>query len=69
MRKISPCYKCPDRKAGCAVGCEDWADYEKERNDSYSKRQNIEHVFTGMSVDRTTKMRKRQNQYKRGKRR
>ena len=35
-----PCRKdCPDRKAGCAISCEKWAAYLKQREAYYEKRQ------------------------------
>ena len=34
-----PCVKdCPGRKAGCAVGCEKWADYLEKRQKIYDER-------------------------------
>lgn len=34
-----PCSKdCPDRKAGCAINCEKWSTYLKEREVFYEKR-------------------------------
>lgn len=29
---------CPDRHGGCAVTCEKWQKYEKERNANYEER-------------------------------
>lgn len=35
----SPCDKdCPDRRGGCQVACEKWAEYEKSRNAKYAQR-------------------------------
>lgn len=35
-----PCVKdCPDRKAGCAINCEKWAAYLKEREAMYEERR------------------------------
>lgn len=35
-----PCGKdCPERKAGCAVSCEKWRAYVKERNENYENRR------------------------------
>ena len=42
--KRPPCYNidtktdCPLRAAGCAIGCEAWAEYVKERDAEYQKR-------------------------------
>ena len=39
-----PCYNvetktdCPRRAAGCAVDCDDWAEYVQERDAEYKKR-------------------------------
>lgn len=34
-----PCVKdCPDRKGGCAVTCEKWAAYVKERDKRYAEQ-------------------------------
>ena len=41
----NPCFDmitktdCPDRKAGCAVTCPKWAEYEREREKEYHDRQ------------------------------
>lgn len=42
----NPCYNtltktdCPRRTAGCAVGCKEWADYVKAKDEMYLKRYN-----------------------------
>lgn len=34
-----PCSKgCADRKAGCAITCQKWLDYVRERNENYKRR-------------------------------
>lgn len=43
-KPLPPCVKdCPNRKVGCAAGCETWAAYEEDRNEFYhSKLQDFE---------------------------
>lgn len=41
---MNPCYKCEERHQACAVNCKKWAEYVKEREEVYKKRQAKTHA-------------------------
>lgn len=53
----NPCYNtkthtdCPRRAAGCAIGCSDWAEYEKKRDkirDERKKEAQLQQACIGL---------------------
>ena len=50
----NPCYDrntksdCPDRKAGCAAKCPEWAAYVEERERMYKKRKDNRDLIYGL---------------------
>lgn len=62
----NPCVKdCPDRKAGCAITCEKWAEYRTKRDQYYKSKlaQGESRVHT-KQADRKAKATLRQNKNK-----
>ena len=67
-----PCGKdCPDRSPGCAVTCEKWLAYVKERNENYKKRLKVKTATepTDMGIKAAAKRSSRNSDFMKKRRR
>lgn len=63
-KNINPCWKCTERKQGCAVGCEKWENYTKIRNADYEKKRKISQAevdYCDTIITRILRLKKKNN--------
>lgn len=63
-KNINPCWKCTERKQGCAAGCEKWKNYTKIRNADYEKKRKIsqaEFDYCDTIITRILRLKKKNN--------